>query len=81
MKLSLKARFWCYFEITTKRLQRRKFAFYIEIHIDFQIHDIFPESVANPIYKRVHSTSLFIGFPNECVARVCLLINILRSFS
>ena len=32
------------------------------IHIDFQIQEIFPETVANPINKRVHSTSLFIEF-------------------
>ena len=31
-------------------------------YIDFQIQEIFPERVANPINKRVRSTSLFIGF-------------------
>ena len=31
-------------------------------YIDFQIHEIFPETVANPINKQVRSTSLFIGF-------------------
>ena len=43
------------------------------IHIDFQIQEIFPSRLANPINKRVRSTSLFIGFATLSENSSCIL--------
>ena len=43
------------------------------MHPKFKIQEIFPEGFANPINKRVHSTSLFIRFTSLEAYVSCIL--------